>query len=153
MLDEFMQQLDRKFVILGVGNRLKSDDAAGVVLAEEMKKIFPERTFVAGTAPENYAEKIAQLSPEVLIIIDAVDFEGSPGETRLFAAEEMMNSFSLTHGPGFSLLVKFLKNQQDIDVKLLGIQPLDIAFGEELSPEVEVGILKLLEKVKSRVNP
>jgi len=152
MIDEFIQHLSRKFVILGVGNKLKSDDAAGVVLAEEMKKIFPERTLVSGTAPENYAEKIAQLAPEVLIIVDAVDFGGTPGETRLFAAEEMMNSFPLTHGPGFSLLVHFLKNYQDIDVKLLGIQPLNIGFGEDLSPDVEVGILRFLEKVKSRLN-
>lgn len=79
--------LKGKVLILGIGNTLRSDDGLGSILANRLKDKVPFKVIDAGTTPENYLEKIVKEKPESMIIIDAVDFGGVPGEFRLLQAE------------------------------------------------------------------
>jgi hydrogenase 3 maturation protease len=130
--------LQGKVVILGIGNTLQSDDAAGSLLASRLKDNLPCIVYDAGTNPENYLGKIIQHAPDNIVIIDAVDFAGQPGELRWFEPEELksVNLYS-THNASLSLTINYLQNNLAADIIILGIQPKKIAFGEALSPEVE----------------
>ena len=144
MLDHLKAHLSGKIIILGIGNTLRSDDAAGSVLASRLQGKIPFTVYDTGANPENYLEKIVKERPDNLVIIDAADFGGKPGEFRVLEAEDLktVNLFS-THNTSVELLTNYLQSQIKVDIIILIIQPKSIAFGDQLSPEVAGAINKL----------
>jgi hydrogenase 3 maturation protease len=147
-MDRILKKINerKKVLIIGMGNRLKGDDGVGSIIAEKLKeKIREENLFVidAENAPENYTGKIKEISPELLLIIDAVDFNSYPGDFRIFEIEEIKDTTVSTHNFSISLLKKFIKVDE---IYLLGIQPENISFGENLSESVKKSVEKIIEK-------
>jgi len=127
--------------ILGIGNRLWRDDGVGSVLAERLKKANPEAAvFDGGMVPENYLEKVAAARPEHILLIDAADFGGQPGEWRLFTGEELAFTGVSTHAGSPRMLAAYLEERTGARVELLAIQPGDTGEGSELSPQVAVTV-------------
>lgn len=81
--------------------------------------------------------KIIKERPDTLIIIDAVDFGGKPGEFRFLEAQDIktVNLFA-THNASISLTINYLQNNLKADIIILIIQPKNINFGDKLSREV-----------------
>jgi hydrogenase 3 maturation protease len=147
-MDRILKKINegKKVLIIGIGNRLKGDDGVGSIIAEKLKeKIRKENLFVidAENAPENYTGKIKEISPELLLIIDAVDFGSYPGDFRIFEIDEIKDTTVSTHNFSISLLKKFIKVDE---IYLLGIQPENISFGENLSERVKKSVEKIIEK-------
>jgi hydrogenase 3 maturation protease len=144
MLGHLKSHLIGKVVILGLGNVLRSDDGAGSILASRLKEKVPYMVYDAGVSPENYLGKIIQEQPNNIIIIDAVDFGGKPGEFREMEAGQLKttNLFS-THNASIALTINYLQNNLKVDIIILTIQPKSIAFGDRLSPEVTQALVKL----------
>ena len=144
MLGQLEAHLSGKVIILGIGNTLKSDDGVGSLLASRIKDKVPYTVYDAGPGPENYLGKIIKEKPENVVIIDAVDFGGKPGEFRVVDGEEIKttNLFS-THNASISLTINYLQNNLKVDIITLIIQPKSIAFGENLSPEITETLNKL----------
>ncbi len=127
--------------ILGIGNRLWRDDGVGSVLAERLKAANPEAPiFDGGMAPENYLEKVAAARPEHILLIDAADFGGEPGEWRLFSGEELAFTGVSTHAGSPRMLAAYLEERTGARVELLAIQPADAGEGSELSPKVAAAV-------------
>ncbi len=145
ILEHLISHLKGKVVILGIGNSLRSDDAAGSFLAGRIKGKVPYIVYDAGSSPENYLGKIIRDLPDTLVIIDAVDFGGKPGEFNLIKGRDLKtaNLFS-THNASISLTINYLQNNLKVDIIILIIQPKTIVFGDKLSPEVS-GTLTRLE--------
>jgi hydrogenase 3 maturation protease len=145
MLSHLKAHLSGKVIVLGIGNTLRSDDGAGSILATRIKDKVSFKVFDAGPTPENYLEKIIKENPETLVILDAADFGGSPGEFRVLEAGELctVNFFS-THNASITLTINYLKNSIKADIIILIIQPKTIAFSDKLSKEVAKSI-NLLE--------
>ncbi len=137
MLAHLEAHLSGKVIILGIGNTLRSDDGAGSILASRIKDKLSFKVFDSGPTPENYLEKIIKEKPDNLVILDAADFGGSPGEYRVIEAEELrtVNFFS-THNASITLTINYLKNSIKADIIILIIQPKTIAFSDNLSEEV-----------------
>jgi hydrogenase 3 maturation protease len=116
----------------------------GSLLASRIKDKVPYTVYDAGPGPENYLGKIIKEKPENVVIIDAVDFGGKPGEFRVVDGEEIKttNLFS-THNASISLTINYLQNNLKVDIITLIIQPKSIAFGENLSPEITETLNKL----------
>ncbi|MGB9613847.1 MAG: hydrogenase maturation protease, partial [Candidatus Margulisiibacteriota bacterium] len=97
-----------------------------------------------GTAPENHTREIKRIRPDTLIVVDAIDFGGQPGEIKAFGIEDIgTHSFS-THNISLKTLVDFLRiDLPDLNVIIIGIQPKQTGLGEELSPEVEKAVKEL----------
>ncbi len=131
-------------MILGMGNALRSDDGVGSLLAARIKDRVSYTVYDAGPSPENYLEKIIREKPDTVLIIDAVDFGGKPGEFRLVEAQDLktVNLFS-THNASISLAINYLKNNLQADIIILIIQPKSISFGEGLSPQISETLNKL----------
>jgi len=137
-----------RVVILGIGNELRRDDGLGVVLARRLKDELPFPVLEGGNAPENLLGEILDLGPNVVVIVDAVDFGGRPGEIRKIEREEVEGLGFSTHGPSVLPLVDFLE-REGIRTIILGVQPEDIRFGTGLSPKVQEAISDLEEMLRS----
>ncbi|KPK97769.1 MAG: hypothetical protein AMJ95_07175 [Omnitrophica WOR_2 bacterium SM23_72] len=138
MLEHLKLHLEGKVVIIGIGNTLHNDDGIGSLLASRIKGKVPYIVYDVGPNPENYLGKVIKDKPDNVVIIDAVDFGGRPGEFREMEGEglETVNLFS-THNASLSLTINYLKNNLKLDIIILIIQPQDIGFGEKLSPAVQ----------------
>ncbi len=146
MLEHLKSHLTGKVVIVGIGNTLKSDDGIGSLLASRTKDKIPFIVYDVGTSPENYLGKIIKDKPDNIVIIDAVDFGGTPGEFRELEGEEVktINLFS-THNASISLTINYLQSNLKVDIIVLIIQPKSLSFGDNLSPE----ITKTLDKLEN----
>ena len=112
-----MAEEARQLVILGVGNRLRGDDAVGCLVCDELSAghdpippgesgscpkpsespfairhspLAPD-VFVldCGNTPENYIQPVVDRSPERILVVDCCDYGAKPGEFRLFSRPEI----------------------------------------------------------------
>ena len=74
----------KKIAVLGIGSELRADDAAGLLVAKQIRMSFPQsqrvKIFLGHTAPENLISQIKKFKPLHLIIIDALDMAKRPGD-------------------------------------------------------------------------
>lgn len=129
-----------KVCILGVGNRMKGDDGAGPVLIGRLSGRVSAECVDAGVAPENYLEKIVRMKPDTILVVDAMDFGGVPGEIRIFEPENIVGGGISTHALSLQMVCDYLKARIPVRIFLLGIQPETAAFGVGLSSEVVTSI-------------
>jgi len=139
--DEICEQLSNicsgNTLIIGIGNTLKGDDGAGCFVCEQLKDIAPERVINAGTVPENFIGPIIERRPEVLVVVDAIDFGGSAGQVKIFAPRELSSAAISTHTLSPRLFVDVVCKSIAVEVWFVGIQQGQTALGEGLSSEVE----------------
>ncbi|MBI4972878.1 MAG: hydrogenase 3 maturation endopeptidase HyCI [Candidatus Omnitrophica bacterium] len=145
-VNHLKSHLKGKVVIVGVGNTLRSDDGSGSVLAQRLKGNTPFVVFDGQMSPENYLEKIIQEEPGTVVIIDAVDFGGKPGEFKVLEAEDLKSAnLFFTHNASLILAINYLQSHLKVDIIILIIQPKSISLGDKLSPE----IVKTIDKLES----
>ena len=80
----------RKVAVLAMGSKLRGDDAAGLLAAENLARATrrkrlqrPLKVFIGDTAPENLTGEIKKFRPTHLVILDAVDMGRRPGTAEL----------------------------------------------------------------------
>jgi len=142
-------------IVLGIGNRLGGDDAAGTrvvdMLNQRWKKAKAgapiEITAIdAGTAPESYTSVIRQHRPDVLILVDAADMGLPPGARRTIPPEKIsILSFSTHHMP-LSMFVSYAKEFCG-KILLVGVQPEGTEMGQHLSEVVRKSVKELVEVI------
>lgn len=118
--------------VLGMGSPFKSDDNVGNIIA---RKLEGE---VAYTEPENFASK-----DDDFVILDAIDFGGDVGEVRLFRSRDVVAQFATTHNIPVTIFEKLGKK-----FRIIGVQPKDLSFGEELTPELREKVPEIVSEVK-----
>ncbi len=126
---------------------MRSDDGVGCEVARELaKRNLPALEVIeAGTVPEDYLNKIIELTPEKIIIVDAADIGSAPGDFKVIADEEL-NSFSFhTHALSPVLLIQYLKAHLNADIYFVAVQPFSTALGEGLSPELRKRLKEIVE--------
>ncbi len=135
MLERLTQLLNtyENILFAGVGNVLRQDDGAGVYICERIKQTGQIQAIVVGQSIENYIGKIRKMNPDILVVIDCVDFNKSPGEAFIIPLEDLLDYTSNTHNISFKTLSQFF----DMPVEVLGIQPLSMGYGEYLSPVIQ----------------
>jgi len=139
-------------VIVGMGDKMKGDDGAGCLSAEILQNRIRRSTVKvinAGNAVENYLGVIEKFKPDTVVIIDAVDFGGRPGEIKVMEPEKLMETTSSTHTFSLPLIMRHLSSETGAECTVIGIQPKTTAFGEGLSREVRKSVLRLTEQLLS----
>jgi hydrogenase 3 maturation protease len=148
-----------RLVVLGVGSELRSDDAAGLLVAAALNRIAaapaaaaPEaaprhapsctglHVLEAGPAPENCTAEIRRISPSFLIIVDCAHMDEAPGTLRIFTPSEIAGVSFGTHGLPLSVLAGYLRSETGCAVAILGIQPSNVDFGQTVSASVEASV-------------
>lgn len=132
--------LKGRVCILGVGNRLKGDDAAGCVLIDLVAGRVPANCLDVGVAPENYLEKVARLEPETILIVDAMDWGGAPGDVRVVDAGALDAGSPSTHALSLQMAAEYLSARSGAHLYVVGIQPAQTEFQEGLSTAVEQAV-------------
>jgi hydrogenase 3 maturation protease len=147
-LQTMRRELKGRVVLLGVGNRIRGDDAAGPELIEILKKKPPDIEkpiflFDGGELPENYLIPIVNLKPNIVIIVDAVDFGGRPGAIKLFPIRQIPQGSFSTHRLSLRFLGSYLEKETEAKIFVLGIQPKSVNLGEKLSLKVKKALRDL----------
>ncbi|MGC8976380.1 MAG: hydrogenase maturation protease [Candidatus Ratteibacteria bacterium] len=134
-----------KTVIIGIGNRLRTDDGAGSIIVEKLKEKIKKENIIfidAEIKIENYIGIIKKISPSFILIIDTIDFGSFPGDFKIFKIEDLKDTTISTHNLSIPLLKKLIN---DKEILLFGIQPKNLNFGEGLSLEVKNSIEKIIK--------
>jgi hydrogenase maturation protease len=150
----------KKIGVIGLGNPLRRDDGIGIVLLELVRKnrrSFPKHIeFVdGGTGGMNLLHLLVQF--DTALIIDAVLFNGRPGEIRLFDKEEILSRAvpvkMSTHKADFFHILHLSKELKELPSQLFffGIQPKDTSHGTDLSPDLKLALPQLYKKLVTKI--
>jgi len=140
-------------VVVGIGNRLRGDDAFGPELIDRLRDRVPWRVWDAGETPENDVGRIAAMRPRSVLLVDVVDFEGAPGRVRLFRPDDIPWGGVSTHAASLRLFVEFLAARAACPVALLGIQPQQMRLGAGLSAAVRPGLDHIARQLTRQDSP
>jgi hydrogenase 3 maturation protease len=148
-----------RVAVVGVGNSLKGDDAAGVLAARLLRKRLLKQhagpggaaltgasyfisdgclVVEAGLAPENFTGVLRRFQPGLILVIDAVwmgDNEAA-GFVVVLPIDQAEGFGASTHLQPLATLGGFLRHELDCAVWLVGIQPARLDFGSPVSPPV-----------------
>jgi hydrogenase 3 maturation protease len=131
-----------RIAVLGIGNSLRSDDAAGPLVARGLMDSRLMQSFDsflvidAGHAPENATAGLRRFAPQIVILIDAAEMGEAPGTIRWIRVEEIDGMSASTHTMPLSMLSKYLILELDCEVNILGVQPQSTEIGESVSADV-----------------
>lgn len=154
LLDELRDRLrGRAAVVVGVGNRIKGDDAAGPLVVERLVDRTSAWLVDAGDVPENEVVRIADLDPEVVVVVDAADLGAEAGSLGLIEGEAFAAGSFSTHNPNLGPFAAFLGAAAACELFAVGIQPRTTAFDAPLSPEVEAAVDAIVEAVADALPP
>ncbi|OGX14138.1 MAG: hydrogenase maturation peptidase HycI [Omnitrophica bacterium RIFOXYB12_FULL_50_7] len=135
-------------LFLTVGNLFRSDDGVGPYLASRLV-VLPVRIVNAGHTPENIIDEVVGHKPSRIIILDAADFGGRPGEVRVIPEEAIPETTLTTHRVPMNVISRLIKDDTGAKVVFLGIQPKTVSLGEGLTPEVQAAADEIIETIKS----
>jgi hydrogenase 3 maturation protease len=135
----------KKIIILGIGNELREDDNVGPYIIEKLNNYFEKKNLTqssltlinAGSVPENFTGIIKKQNPSHLIIIDSVLMDKDPGTIEFVKKEKIANVNISTHSLSLNFLIKYLEKFLSIELLFIGIQPLKLGLGDNLSKEVK----------------
>ncbi|MCD6276524.1 MAG: hydrogenase maturation peptidase HycI [Thermoplasmata archaeon] len=133
-------------VLMGIGNELRGDDAIGIYVARNFRKVG-WKVIVAGQVPEDFTSEIKNLKPDILIMVDAALMNLPPGEIRIVPAEKIPKVAFSTHGMPLSFFMEYIEEYVKRCL-LIGIQPKSMEFGVGLSEEVKAAGDKLIQILK-----
>lgn len=144
-----------KILVVGVGNPYRSDDGIGAEIIKILQlENNPDFVLVdGGTDGLALFDKVVEY--EQVIIIDAVQMLEAPGVVKQFSPAEarlkVKSDVLSTHGFGLADMLKLVE-QFGIksEIKIIGIQPKDVSFGEGLSDAVKKQIPHILQLIKQK---
>jgi hydrogenase 3 maturation protease len=143
-LKNLLERKDKKILFVGIGNLLKMDDGVGVYISRNIINSEGISAINAETSIENYIGKINSLNPDLLILIDCMEMNSSPGTCKLLDICEIEDITFNTHNISVRRLSEFF----DMPVFILGIQPEKIDFGENISYLVK----KVADQIIKQIN-
>lgn len=155
-LKEYLEPLVKnsgRLVVLGAGSVLRADDAAGVLVAEGLieelgGESFPRLKIINGsTAPENFTGVIKKFQPDQVIIVDAADFHGMPGDIAVIDPQVIGGVSFSTHMLPLKIMMEYLRQEVGCNIFVLGIQPADFSFGGEISLEVKKAVQEIVDLI------
>jgi hydrogenase maturation protease len=146
--------------IIGVGNPLRRDDGIGIILLEkliEKKDDLPQdiEYIDGGTGGVNLLHILALF--DVALIIDAVNLNGKPGESKLFKSEDVCSKKSSinisTHESDVLKIINLSKELGEIpdELFIFGVQPKDTSQGDGLSSELQQSVESLTLSLQNEI--
>ena len=145
-LKNLLSQNDKRILFVGIGNVLKQDDGVGVYISRNIKENKHIFSLTVEVSIENYIGKINSRNPDILVLIDCVDLKLVPGASRLLPLEEIQDLTFNTHNISLKRLSDFFKTPTFI----LGIQPENVDFGENISYIVKKVANKIIHLINKQ---
>jgi hydrogenase maturation protease len=146
-------------LVIGVGNEVRGDDAAGLWVTRELRPLVGERIRVV-ECPGGVSELLDLWEGrERVYVIDAVRAGGSPGSwLRIHVGEEPLPSTlagTSTHGLSIDSAVSLgqILGRMPKQLVLYGIEAARFEPGAEPSPEVRAGIEEVTLALAAELKP
>lgn len=153
-IEKFLKQ-SKKLLILAIGSELRSDDAAGMYIADELLKYNFDKTKLCiikgATAPENFTGEIKKYQPSDMMIIDAADTGKQPGGIDIINASDITGASFSTHMMPINVFLDYLFKDFKCRVLIIGIQPHTLEFGIGISDDVRKTADDLVSSIKETV--
>ncbi len=141
-----------RLLVLGTGNALKADDAAGLLVASLLDRRLNRRqktrvkVLRVYELLDAYNRRIKRLKPSHLIIVDALDTGRQPGSIMAARLEPGRRKKKKISSEFYFLLEK-LSADSACRIYFLGIQPALLDFGHPISPPVKEACRKVSEYI------
>lgn len=147
-----------KIFVLGLGNLMRADDAAGMIALEALRadpRLPHEVTLVPGeTLGLDLLYHVEGATH--LMILDAVEVGEEPGTVVRFQNEEVekIRCATSVHLLGMSDLLAAMKllDCAPHAVVVIGVQPQTIDWGTELTPPVEEALPQMVEAALQQIH-
>ena len=139
-------------VVLGIGNTILTDEAAGVRAVELLEQGYqiPEDVLVidGGTSGMEMIEDLSDL--DFLIVIDVVKTGAAPGTVVKIAGDEIPVFFRRKLSPHQIALPDVLASLELLDampkeIVVLGVEPISLELGMEMTPTIAEQVPVLVE--------
>jgi hydrogenase 3 maturation protease len=129
-----------KVAVICAGSELMSDDIAGILVVDHLNGKLKGKSNLkilnGSNAPENFTGEIKNFDPGVLVIIDAADMKEKPGSIMVIDPNVIEGVSFSTHMLPLKVMINYLKKEINCRILILGIQPINVEFGNKVSPEV-----------------
>ena len=142
--------------VLGIGNPLMCDDGAGIEVLDALRKMtLPSGVEIldCGTGGMTLLHALADY--RAVVIVDAVDFGGKPGEVKAFSPDDAVSvkelkRLSLHEGDAFETMVLARRLGQCPDrIVVCAIQPKRIEPRHGMTRDVRSNLPELASQVRS----
>jgi hydrogenase maturation protease len=145
-----------RIVVVGVGNLLLKDEGIGIHAVRALQEIDlpPDIKIIdGGTSPDLIAYTRAG---DKMIIIDAAKAGGRAGSIYRFKPEDLAagkGTLTSAHEMGVAENLKLmtLTGNQPREIVIIGIEPKDIDWGTELSPELQAKLPEIIRIVLGEI--
>ena len=141
------KRLGKKLLFVGIGNVLRSDDGVGVFICKRLNTDKNISTLIVEVSIENYIKKVNEYNPDILILVDCVNFNKEPGYADLLPVKKIKDFTTSTHNISLKRISEFFK----MEVLVLGIQPASLLFGEKLSRQVKESADRIIESINQTI--
>jgi hydrogenase maturation protease len=152
-----------KLTVIGIGQTMRGDDAAGIEAVRRWERLFPD----TATRPEirvQYAELpglglIGLIEGfDAAVLVDAVGSADSAGHVYRLAPDELESFGSggkTAHGWGIAETLQLDRQVNPehaaIPIRLVGIEAAQVDMGQPLSPEVEAALPAACQAIEEEV--
>ena len=155
MLEEMKESSGMDEFVLGIGNVLLRDEGIGCHVIHALEGIpLPDVKIIdGGTCPD-----VVGLLEDAdkLIVVDAVKAGGIPGQIYRFHLEDItleQKPFLSLHDMGLVDNLMLMKLWHSIaEAVVIGVEPKEIEWGLELSPELQEKIPQIIEAILAELN-
>lgn len=97
--------------------------------------------------PENAVSALRRFKPDLVVLMDAADFGGTPGEIHWIDPQVTSGFSASSHTLPFSVLAGYLAREFKCEVCLLGIQPHSLEFDSGFSSPVKNSLTVMLKEM------
>ncbi len=134
-----------RIAVVGIGNELRGDDAAGLEVVRRLKKRLkghPEQLLLieAGPVPENFTGPLRRFQPEMVLLVDAALMGEEPGALRHLDWKEAAGFPSSSHTLPLETFAAYLVGELGCEVRLLGLQPGGDELGAPISEAMDAAV-------------
>jgi hydrogenase maturation protease len=146
-----------KTLIIGVGNPDRGDDAAGILVARQLKRASPEGFEVIEQIGDGAALMDAWQGFDTVILVDAVQSGAPPGTIhRLDARAQPIPSrffHCSTHAFGVAEAIETARALDRLPPRVLvfGIEGNNFGAGEEISDKISAACTEVAARIRERL--
>lgn len=146
----------QRLAVVGIGNELGGDDAAGVQVARLLKPrmVGNQQILVleAGLAPENFTGLLRRFSPQLILLVDAALMGCLPGTIQVIDWASAEGFSASTHTLPLNILASYLTAELGCELVLIGIQPGQTYMDAPLTSRVQEAVKELTSALVKSIN-
>jgi len=138
--EQLAGRIQGEVVVMGLGNPCRGDDAAGGLVARQIRDVPGVYAIDAQDAPENHWRQVVNQRPDTIIMVGSINLYSVPGSVVLLDKHRIAACWPSTYRMPINALMGYFERETHASIFLIGIQPRQTDFMQSVSPEVQASI-------------